>query len=175
MQKIEKKNIKWLWLTRKTMMRKRMATKARILKSVGFLRFRIIDGSACECKWQKSIKSNYQFNVNQNLTCIFSFNKLARELMLVIECAVLFTLWESYSAFAMILPSFKRIAGKGAIEFRRFVRNLVLKETEGKKRNFNKIKLSDVASLFKMLVILEDDKSEIWQSKWQSRGFSSLQ
>lgn len=71
-----------------------------------------IEAAQLQCRWW--------------LTCIFSFNRLASELTLVIECAALFTLWASYSAFTMISLSLRRIAGSGATERRRFVRNLVL-------------------------------------------------
>lgn len=54
-------------------------------------------------------------------TCIFSFNKLANELTLVIEFWWLIVLWFSIS-FAIIFLSLSRSAGNGAIDKRRFVR-----------------------------------------------------
>ena len=61
------------------------------------------------------------------LTCIFSFSKLAKELMLLIEFCVM-TLCESRS-LAIISLLLTRYAGNGAIEGRR--RNLVLTDTHG--------------------------------------------
>lgn len=87
---------------------------------------RIIDGKFYNNKIRYSINYLQRYNFfTKRLTCIFSFNKLAREFTLVTEFWLLIILWPSNS-FAIISLLFSRNDGNGAMESRRFVRNWVL-------------------------------------------------